>query len=273
MSKYKNARFLEEDQETDVITKEFKEELNIQNEEPKNDEEATFKKRYSDLRRHQAEKEREWQEKFNTLQRQLQDASSKQMKLPKSEEELEDWVTKYPDVAGIVETLIAKRVQEGINQANERFSELDQLKADLTFKEAVMRLQEAHPDFPEIQKSQEFRDWLEDARVSNDGSEWVYEALVENTTDWKRAAKAIAYYKATSGLTDKKENKSGAKSKEAASSVKTPRSNDSPSSSEYEFTESQIQKMSAQDYEKNEQKIREAMRNGRVLMDISGGAR
>jgi hypothetical protein len=273
MSKYKNSRFLEEDKVTDELTEEFKKDVEVNKEKPKNDEEATFKQRYSDLRRYQAEKEREHQAEKEALKRQLQDASTKQMKFPKSEEELEEWIRKYPDVAAIVETIVAKKVQEGISQSNERFSELDQLKQELTFKEAMMKLQQAHPDFPEIQKDPKFREWLEDARVSDDGSEWVYEALVENSSDWKKASKAIAFYKATAGATPTKEKKSDAKSKDAASGIKTPRGVDSVSSSDYDFSESQIQRMSSVEYEKNEEKIREAMRSGRILMDISGAAR
>ena len=36
--------------------------------EPKNVEEETFKKRYSDLRRHMAAKEKDWQKKFQELE-------------------------------------------------------------------------------------------------------------------------------------------------------------------------------------------------------------
>ncbi len=58
-------------------------------EEPKNAEERTFKKRYGDLRRHSQEKEKEYQKRLKDLESQLDNATKKEMKLPKSDEDLE----------------------------------------------------------------------------------------------------------------------------------------------------------------------------------------
>ena len=63
-------------------------------EEPKNAEEKSFKKRYGDLRRHMQEKEKEWTEKFDKLQSQLSDATKKEIKLPKSDEDIETWAAR-----------------------------------------------------------------------------------------------------------------------------------------------------------------------------------
>lgn len=273
MTRYKNPRFIEQEQETDEITKEFKKEVEIEKEVPKNDEEETFKKRYSDLRRHAQQEKAALEKRLSDMERQLQDATSKRMDFPKTEEELDAWKSRYPDVAAIMDTMIKKQVQEGINKSNERFSELDQLKRELTAKEAYMKLLEKHPDFNDIKQDENFLDWIEECRVSDDGSQWAYEALYENDTDWKLAAKAVAYYKSTvaTAKTEKAPDKS--KTKEAASGVKVPRGTKEISHTDHDFSESQIQRMSAVEYEKNENAIREAMRNGRILMDISGGAR
>ena len=57
-------------------------------EEPKNAEERTFKKRYGDLRRHSQEKEKQFQKQLDELKGQLSKATQKEMKLPKSDEDI-----------------------------------------------------------------------------------------------------------------------------------------------------------------------------------------
>jgi hypothetical protein len=273
MARYKNPRFMEDEAEIDKMTEEFKAEVQIENEKPADKEEETFKKRYSDLRRHSQQEKAALEKRLSDLERQLNDSANKQMQFPKTEEELETWRNRYPDVAAIMDTMIKKQVQEGVEKSNERFSELDQLKRDLTAKEAYMKLLEKHPDFNELKRDEKFLEWIEDSRVSDDGSQWAYEALFENDTDWKLAAKAVSFYKATVGTSKTKDTPDKSKSKYAASGVKTNSGRNEPSDSDQDFTESQIQKMSANEYEKNEAAIRKALQNGRVLMDISGGAR
>ena len=78
----------------------------------KNAEERTFKKRYGDLRRHSQEKEKEYQKQLDDLKGQLEKATKKEMKLPKSEEDIEEWAKEYPDVAKIVETIAIKKARE-----------------------------------------------------------------------------------------------------------------------------------------------------------------
>ena len=77
--------------------------------EPVGAEEKSFKKRYGDLRRHMQEKEKSWDEKFKQLEGQLKDVTQKEIKLPKSDDDIEAWATQYPDVAAIVETIAIKR--------------------------------------------------------------------------------------------------------------------------------------------------------------------
>ena len=80
--------------------------------EPTSAEEKTFKKRYGDLRRHAQQKESDLQEQINQLKEQLDSATKKQIELPKSDEDIEAWTKKYPDVAGIVETIAIKKSKE-----------------------------------------------------------------------------------------------------------------------------------------------------------------
>jgi FMN phosphatase YigB (HAD superfamily) len=71
-------------------------------------EEKSFKKRYGDLRRHMQDKEKEWDEKFKAFEETIKKES---IIPPKSDEDIEQWAKEYPDVAGIVETIAAKKAQ------------------------------------------------------------------------------------------------------------------------------------------------------------------
>ena len=55
------------------------------------------------------QKEAEWKEKFDALEKRMKGES---VIMPKSDEDIEEWAKQYPDVAGIVETIAAKKAQE-----------------------------------------------------------------------------------------------------------------------------------------------------------------
>ena len=105
-------------------------------EEPKNAEEKTFKKRYGDLRRHSQEKEREFQKQLDDLKIQLEKATKKEIKLPKTEAEIDEWAKQYPDVAGIVETIAIKKAKEQSQALEKKIKEIDELNAKTTKERA-----------------------------------------------------------------------------------------------------------------------------------------
>ena len=108
--------------------------------EPTSAEEKTFKKRYSDLRRHQQKQADELKAKITDLERQLSEAARKEMKLPKSEEEIEAWTKEYPDVAGIVETIATKKAQEQSVALEERIKAIDALQISASKEKAEVEL-------------------------------------------------------------------------------------------------------------------------------------
>ena len=117
--KYSNEdkRKMEEEELEQLIAEQKGEESTEENEavveaEPVNAEEKSFKKRYGDLRRHMQDKEKDWDDKFKTLQRQLEDSTKQEIKLPKSDDDIEAWAKEYPDVAAIVETIAIKKAKE-----------------------------------------------------------------------------------------------------------------------------------------------------------------
>ena len=232
--------------------------------EPTSAEEKTFKKRYSDLRRHQQKQADELKAKITDLERQLTEAARKEMKLPKSEEEIEAWTKEYPDVAGIVETIATKKAQEQSVALEERIKAIDALQISASKEKAEVELLKLHPDFSDIRESDSFHEWAEQQ------PKWVQDALYDNETDARSAARAIDLYKA-----DMKMSAPKSKDKDAAKSVsvKNARSKPQEDATASYMKESDVQKMSSKEYEKRSDEIMEAIRSGKFVYDISGSAR
>jgi len=233
--------------------------------EPTSAEEKTFKKRYSDLRRHQQKQAEEFKAELDAMKRQLEQATKKEMKLPKSDEDIEQWAADYPDVAAIVETIAMKKAREQSSALEERLKAIDEMQNSATKEKAEAELMRIHPDFDDIRDSDDFHNWAEDQ------PKWVQDALYDNDNDARSAARAIDLYKADMGLTTKK-----AKSdKDAAKSVSTKNTRSKPQQEESAsyIKESTVQKMSPQEYEKRADEIMEAIRSGKFVYDVSGSAR
>ena len=268
--KYSNAEKREEEEaELEQMLKEQRgevEEITEEvEEEPANAEEKTFKKRYSDLRRHQQKQAEEFKTELAELKRQLADATKKEMKLPKSDEDIETWAKDYPDVAAIVETIAMKKASEQSSALEERIKAIDEMQMSATKEKAEAELMRLHPDFDEIRDSDEFHEWAESQ------PKWVQDALYENDNDARSAARAIDLYKADMGI-GKKKPKSD---KDAAKSVSTKNSRSKPQENEEAsyLKESDVQRMSAVEYEKRSDEVMEAIRSGKFIYDVSGSAR
>jgi hypothetical protein len=228
-------------------------------------EEKSFKKRYGDLRRHSQQQQVGLQKQIDELQSQLQKSTEKQIKLPKSEEELNEWARAYPDVAKIVETIAIKKAKEQTQALDERFKQLDEREHQTAKEKAEADLTRLHPDFDSIRDDDAFHSWVEEQ------PKWIQDALYDNESDAVSAARAIDLYKADKGIKTKKT----ASDKGAAESVNTRSSRSAPTgeSKDGVFYESEVSKMSTFEYEKNQEAIAKALQSGKFVYDISGSAR
>ena len=252
--------------DTKEPAKEIEEEKAEDKEEPKNAEEKTFKKRYGDLRRHSQEKEREFKKELDNLKFQLEKATKQEIRLPKSEEELETWAKDYPDVAKIIETIAIKKAKEQSLQLEEKIKKIDEMSAEALKDKAEAELMKIHPDFADIRNSDDFHEWADEQ------PKWVQDALYENSEDARSAARAIDLYKSDRNISKSDKSKSA---KSAAKAVETKSEKTTPSTNidAKRILESEVQKMSAEEYEKNSDTIMEAIRSGNFVYDISGSAR
>jgi len=225
-------------------------------------EEKSFKKRYGDLRRHMQEKEKEFNEKLEALSTKTKRAN---IVPPKSDEDIEAWSKEYPDVAGIVETIAAKKAKELFSKAESRLSELDEAHNEALRIKAENQIRKTHDDFDELRSSESFHDWADEQ------PKWVKDALYENMDDPASVIRVIDLYKVDNGMTPAARTQS---KKAAASTVtKGSRTSIDAKGLQGQIKESDVAKMSTQEFEKRQDEITEAMRKGKFVYDMSGGAR
>jgi hypothetical protein len=256
----------EEELEQLMKERDGEEEAPEQEAEPTSAEEKTFKKRYSDLRRHQQKQAEEFKSELAELKRQLSDATKKEMKLPKSDEDIEEWAKEYPDVAAIVETIAMKKASEQATALEERIKAIDEMQNTATKEKAEASLMQMHPDFGEIRDSDDFHEWAEEQ------PKWVQDALYENDNDARSAARAIDLYKADRGIGKKSKSKNDKGAAEAVA-PKDKRSKPQTDEASTYLKESDVDKMSAHEYEKHADEIMDAIRSGKFIYDLSGSAR
>ena len=225
-------------------------------------EERSFKKRYGDLRRHMQEKEKEWNDKFEIFEKRMKKES---IVPPKSDEDIEQWAKEYPDVAGIVETIAAKKAQEMFNKADARLQELDKAQSEAERVKAENAIRKSHDDFDDLRASDEFHNWAEEQ------PKWVQDALYENADDPASVVRVIDLYKGDKGLTKTAKK---AKAKDAASTV-TRRTKTSVDVDDANDTirESEVARMSDKEFEQRADEINKAIRSGKFVYDVSGRAR
>lgn len=255
MAKYKRAEDIDTDENT------YSQELARTQDAGPDKPDDGWEKRYGDLRRHTQQQMQQKDREVAEVKRQLETAAKGQLKFPKTDEEIDNWSNKYPEVAKIVDTIARKRANEALEEGEKRLEGLKQLETKLTRKEAEQTLMKMHPDFSEIRSNRAFHDWVAVQPQS------IQDALYKNNTDALAASRAIDLYKADMGVAKRSSPKN------AASSVGRTTTSVPSTGGRPRFTESQVERMSAAEYDKNEDAIMEAMASKQFVYDLSGGAR
>lgn len=221
---------------------------------PLSKEEETFKKRYGDLRRHTEKLKKEYEAK-------LAEATNNTTTVqPKTAEEVREWMEKYPDVAGIVMRIAQE--QAGTDKISERLRVIEEREEELKLAESQRKLRELHPDFDEItSENSDLHKWAKDQ------PEWMQDILYTGD-DVQAVSRILSLYKVEAGIKTPQ-----AKAKETAQAVSAKaKSVPSEGVKGKTFTESQIEKMSLQEYEALEKEILAAQREGRIIRDVRGAA-
>ena len=263
--KYKRDRVAEDEQEIAELEAERNQDVEAQREEEEEKnlgaEEQTYKKRYGDLRRHTQKIQDETKRQIQQMQDQIEALTKKQVKLPKSDEELEKWTEQYPDVAKIVETIATKKAMEANTSVEEKLRRVEELELKIEREKAETELSRLHPDYDDLRQDHDFHNWV------SEQPKWIQSALYENDTDFLGAAKAIDLYKAETGKKAKKEDKGAAKA------VRSSKRSEELTESKNTWSESRVKQLSGSDFERHQEEIEKAIRSGNFDYDLSGGAR
>ena len=149
-------------------------------------------------------------------------------------------------------------VVTGRGLGDEAHSEAQRVKS-----ENVIR--KSHEDFDELRQSDQFHNWADEQ------PKWVKDALYENMDDPASVVRVIDLFKIDNGMTIAAKKQSR---KAAASTVaKGTRTSVDAKGVQGQIKESDVARMSSKEFEEMQDKINEAMRNGKFVYDMSGSAR
>ena len=221
--------------------------------------EADYKKRYDDLKKHYDQKISEFKQKELELQAAASDKVASTPP-PKTAEELEQFKEKYPDLYDTVETVAQLRSEQQTEALRTKLSAIEEREAAIVRREAEEGLRSKHPDFDELRGSDEFHEW---AKAQPDQiQDWIY----NNPNDVTLAIKAIDLYKLENNISTKPSKRKASKSQStssAADMVSTKTTN-VDSKEPRVWSRREIAKMSMDEYDRFEQEIDLAIREGRM---------
>ena len=220
-----------------------------------------YKKRYDDLKSHYDRKQNENKQKLEELEAKSRLAEKSKITAnyipPKSDEDLKQFKKKYPDVYDVVETISQKQALQQTEALQEEVKSLRKREEDLVVQGAYRELLNAHKDFSELKDSPEFIDWLNTQPSS------ISDGVTKNSKDSKWAIRVVDLYKADNGLSKSRPN-STTSAAQSVTRTKAKSVNVSGNSGKKIWKTSEIQKMNPNVYEKFEEEIDIAFKEGRV---------
>ena len=254
--KHPSRNLMDKEVET-TATEESKEETDEKK--PKEDrpvgvEDAAFKKRYDDLKRHYDETISKHKDEVLKLKKEKEAVASQP--IFKSKEDLEEWRKDYPDMYDSVMQLTTEATLKSKQEMEEQLLEIKKQQSSLSRDKAEVELAKKHPDFKDIRESGDFHDWA--SVQDNTVQSWLY----DNTDNPNAAARAIDWYKYDRGLSSKKVNYDA--KKEAAKAVSKTKASETPTEKK-QWTWASIKKMKPEEYSKFEADIDKAHREGRIV--------
>ncbi len=218
-----------------------------------------WEKRYSDLRSYNATTINELKARIQKLETdneslatQAKNADSK-FKVPATDEEMETFEREYPAMAKMLTALAIKRTSEVTSELKSSISSLEEQrkKAEDAAKRATVL--KAHPDFAEIIASNEFSAWLL-------GRSKAVRSTFENSDDPEDIIDIVNTYKELNGTKKTKKDQTAADHVNIGS-------NGQPSSGGKIWRATEVDRLSARDFEKFEAEIDAAMKEGRFIQD------
>jgi len=222
-------------------------------------EEHDYKKRYDDLKKHYDSKLYEWKEEREEL---LQKPQPMQ-EYPEENADIENFKENYPDVYNVVEAMTTKNSAKEVQELKQEIERLSQKEEQLQAKSAYQELLALHPDFSDIKKSDQFKEWLGKQPPN------IADGITKNNNDVQYASRVLDLYKADTGSAKKTRGRPSKKQLEAAAEAVTRTSpvnvsTDSGANKKV-WTTSEIRKLKPHDFDRLEAELDQANAEGRIV--------
>jgi hypothetical protein len=222
--------------------------------------EHNWEKRYKDLQSYSAKKIHSLESEIRSLQQQ----GVPRLEAPKTQEELEAFKGKNPEMFAVIQSMANSLFQSHIAQYDQKIAEMQGSLQETAQEKAVLALRQAHPDYEAIQASDDFHNWA--ATQSTEVQDWIY----NNPNNAQLAIQAISLFKYHSGWGKEKQattnvNQGGdyAVSTRTTTQVQGAVDRNHPA---YVWTESEISRMRPEEFHKWDQHITLAQREGRIAL-------
>ena len=188
-------------------------------------------------------------------------AAQPQYEAPKSQEELQEFREANPDLYDTVESVAHMQSQRQVADLEAQLQSMRQREAEVLRREAESTLKQRHPDFEDLRGEEQFHEWAKEQPEQI--QDWIY----RNPDNVSLASKAIDLYKMESGIKQsspkRRSNQVQQSPESAADMVSTKTTNVEPKSPKI-WTETEIAKMSLDQFDRLEDEIRLAQEEGRI---------
>ena len=223
-------------------------------------EEHDYKKRYDDLKKHYDSKLYEWKEEREQLMQGPQPIEES----PEEDADIANFRENYPDVYNVVEAMTTKNSAKEVQELKEEIERLSANEEQLQAKNAYQALLALHPDFSDIKKSDQFKEWLGKQPPS------IADGITKNNNDVQYASRVLDLYKADTASTKKTRGRPSKKQLEAAAEAVTRTtpvnvSTNNSDANKKVWTTSEIRRLKPHEFDKLEAELDQANAEGRIV--------
>lgn len=152
-----------------------------------NTDEATYQHRWKNLKKYHDTEIYKERQRVRELEQQLEE--TRNVRPPKTAEELEEFRNSNPELFGVVETVAQMRAKEFGTAGVQRITELETRLAEASAEKAMVEVERKHPDFASILSSPQFDNWLENQDM------YVQGMVRDNADNSAALIRAIDLYK------------------------------------------------------------------------------
>jgi hypothetical protein len=213
-----------------------------------------WEKRYKDLQSFNSRKINELTNQIKTLQTQ----GVPKVQAPRTPEEMAAFKEANPEMYGVIQHMATEIAQSQLTTYDQQMADVQNDLLDTKMQRAELAIKAAHPDFEQIINSDKFAVWA--STQSKDVQDWIY----NNPNNPDLAIKALSLYKYESGHTQAVDTPA------AAMDIQSPAGTGTETNSRnhpaYIWKESEIRKMSPQDFAKWDESIKLAQHEGRIAV-------